>query len=135
MADAAGLEVLAEEECFRLLGKVPIGRIVFSDRALPAIQPVNFVLDGRAVVVRTAAGSRLALAASDSVVAFEADEFRDGRDRSGWSVVAVGHAKTVTGVRELAHARRLDLQPWAPGAKEHYLRIAVEVITGRRLCA
>lgn len=33
-------------ECLSLLRTVPVGRIVFTECALPAIQPVNFTLDG-----------------------------------------------------------------------------------------
>ncbi|MFC7039461.1 pyridoxamine 5'-phosphate oxidase family protein [Nonomuraea rubra] len=55
--DSAGLQVLTHEECMRLLPSRPIGRIVFTDRALPAVQPVNFCLDDQDIVIRTAAGS------------------------------------------------------------------------------
>jgi nitroimidazol reductase NimA-like FMN-containing flavoprotein (pyridoxamine 5'-phosphate oxidase superfamily) len=91
--DSAGLEVLSTDECIRLLSKVPVGRIVYTDRALPAVQPVNFVVDGWSVAIRTAPRSRLATAAAaGTVVAFEVDEFTDEPDRTGWSVVAVGRA-------------------------------------------
>jgi nitroimidazol reductase NimA-like FMN-containing flavoprotein (pyridoxamine 5'-phosphate oxidase superfamily) len=132
LVDSAGLEVLSEEECLRLLAKVPVGRIVYTDRALPAIQPVNFVVDGWSVVIRTAPRSRLATAAAGSVVAFEVDEFTGEPDRTGWSVVAVGRAGKVP-EDELPAARRLGLQPWVPGARDCYLRVAIEVISGRRL--
>ncbi|WP_308211793.1 pyridoxamine 5'-phosphate oxidase family protein [Actinoallomurus soli] len=73
--DSGGLEVLGRQECLALLGAVPIGRIVFTDRALPAVWPVNFALSGGDVVIRTMAGSKPAAAARGAVVAFEADEF------------------------------------------------------------
>jgi nitroimidazol reductase NimA-like FMN-containing flavoprotein (pyridoxamine 5'-phosphate oxidase superfamily) len=131
--DSAGLEVLTDEECFGLLGKVTIGRIVFTDRALPAVQPVTFAMDDRSVVIRTASRSRLAVAATGTVVAFEADEFRDDLARSGWSVVAVGRAARISDDRQLAQVRRLGLQPWAAEAAEYYLRMTIEIISGRRL--
>ncbi|MCP2170174.1 pyridoxamine 5'-phosphate oxidase family protein [Goodfellowiella coeruleoviolacea] len=134
MIDRAGLEVLSEEECFRLLTKAPIGRIVFTDRALPAIQPVNFAVHDRAVIIRVAANSRLATAASNAVVAFEVDEFdRDGGTRTGWDVVVVGHAAPITDPDQLREARQLDLRPWAPGIREHYIRIDLRMISGRRI--
>jgi uncharacterized protein len=133
MADSAGLEVLAEHECYHLLGKVPIGRIVFTDRALPAIQPVAFVLHTNKVIIRTTARSRLAIAATNTVVAFEVDEFTDDRIRTGWSVVAIGHANPITDTTDLAAARQLGLRPWAGTAKDHYLQIDIEIISGRRL--
>ena len=130
--DSAGLEVLSAEECLRLLSKVPVGRIVYTDRALPAIQPVNFVVDGWSVVIRTAPRSRLAVAATGSVVAFEVDEFTDQPDRTGWSVVAVGRAAEVPEA-ELPATRRLELRPWVAEARAHYLRVVIEIISGRRL--
>jgi uncharacterized protein len=133
MADSAGLEVLAEHECYQLLAKVPIGRIVFTDRALPAIQPVAFVLYDHAVVIRTTARSRLAVAATNTVVAFEVEEYAAGRLRTGWSVVAIGHASQITSLSQLAAVRQLGLPRWAPSELDHYLQIDIEIISGRRL--
>ncbi len=48
-----GPDVLSWYECLRLLASAQIGRIVYSDQALPAVQPVDFVVDDEAVVVRT----------------------------------------------------------------------------------
>ena len=131
--DSAGLEILGWGECFELLARVPIGRIVYTDQALPAIQPVNFVVDGQSVVIRTAAGGRLAFRATGTVVAFEVDDFADGHIRSGWSVVAVGRAVEVTDEQELVAVRQLGPHLWVGGAKEYYLRVAIEIISGRRL--
>ncbi|MFF4196821.1 pyridoxamine 5'-phosphate oxidase family protein [Nonomuraea sp. NPDC001831] len=130
--DSSGLQVLSEEECFLLLSSMPIGRIVFTDRALPAVQPVNFCLDGRSVVIRTAAGSKLAAATRRAVVAFEADDFDAGL-RTGWSVTAVGHAREVTDAAELARLAQLPLTTWAPGDRDHYIVVEAEQISGRRI--
>ncbi|MFF5262347.1 pyridoxamine 5'-phosphate oxidase family protein [Actinomadura viridis] len=129
--DRGGLEVLDIEECRSLLADAPLGRIVFTDRALPAVQPVNFTLAGGDVVIRTSPSSRLAAAARDAIVAFEIDDF-DVAARSGWSVVVVGHARAVTDPGEMALLRSLPLRPWAPGEREHYIRIRPEIISGRR---
>src|SRR5438874_6539251 len=94
MYDFVGSEVLDRGESLRLLGTVPIGRVVFTEQALPAAQPVSFALFDDAVVFRATAGSRLAAAARDAVVAFEADEF-DPTLRSGWSVLVVGRAREI----------------------------------------
>ncbi|MET0133926.1 MAG: pyridoxamine 5'-phosphate oxidase family protein [Kibdelosporangium sp.] len=133
--DSAGLDVLSEPDCLRMLASVPVGRIVFTDRALPAIQPVNFVVHEGSVIIQTSARSRLAIAATESVVAFEVDEFTDGVAPTGWSVVAVGRATRVTDSAELARVRQLGLRPWVPGTKDCYLRIEIEVVSGRRLAA
>ncbi|MEU8268809.1 pyridoxamine 5'-phosphate oxidase family protein [Sphaerisporangium sp. NPDC049002] len=130
--DSAGLQVLSREECLVLLASVPVGRIVFTDRALPAVQPVGFVLDGEHVVIRTTAGSRLASAARNAVVAFEADEF-DARAHQGWSVTMVGHARAVQDLAEIERLALLPLTPWARGGGDHFIVMYPQQITGRRI--
>jgi uncharacterized protein len=130
--DSAGLRVLSREECLRLLALVPIGRIVFTDRALPAVQPVNFVLDGEDIVIRTAIGSKLSAATRNAVVAFEADEF-DTSGRTGWSVTAVGQSRTVIDPEEIERLAALPLETWAPGSRDHFIVIRAEQVSGRRI--
>ncbi|MFI7613481.1 pyridoxamine 5'-phosphate oxidase family protein [Nonomuraea terrae] len=132
--DSSGLQVLSREECFALLAAAPIGRIVFTDRALPAVQPVNFHLDGRTIVIRTATGSKLAAATRHAVVAFEADEF-DTELRTGWSVTAVGQACEVTDPAEIDRLAALPLTTWAPGSRDHFIVVAAEQVSGRRIPA
>ncbi|MCO5991676.1 pyridoxamine 5'-phosphate oxidase family protein [Actinoallomurus spadix] len=132
--DSGGLEILGREECLALLGAVPIGRIVFTDRALPAVQPVNFVLSGGDIVIRTGAGSKLAAASRGAVVAFEADAF-DPVTRTGWSVVVTGPARVVSQAGELRRLRDLALPVWAPGERGDYLAITPELVSGRRIPA
>ncbi|HUR09607.1 MAG TPA: pyridoxamine 5'-phosphate oxidase family protein [Nonomuraea sp.] len=129
--DSAGLQVLSHEECMRLLPSCPIGRIVFTDRALPAVQPVNFCLDGDDIVIRTAAGSKLAAATRRAVVAFEVDDFHPA-ERTGWSVTVVGLARVADEPAEIARLERLPLTPWACGRDQFIVITAVEA-TGRRL--
>lgn len=130
--DNAGLERLSRSECLALLASVPVGRIVYSDGALPAIQPVNFLLDEGNIVIRTGADTRLAAAARGTVVAFEVDEI-DADSRGGWSVVVTGHARPVRDPDEVARLQRSGLRAWAPGNKEHFIRIGAELISGRRI--
>ena len=132
MYDSEGLKILTEQECHDLLGTVPLGRIVFTDRALPAIQPVNFVMSDGEVVILTSAGSKLAAAARSAVVAFEIDQF-DQKLASGWSVVVIGHARVITEEQELTMMRALPLIPWTLGEPVHYIAITPELISGRRL--
>lgn len=132
LTDSGGLEKLDRAACYALLRTVPIGRIVFTEAALPAIQPVNFALDGDDVIIRTSSGSKLAAATRSAVVAFEADEY-SGATMSGWSVVIVGRSDVVT---DDAERRRLDglrLTPWALGERPHYIRIRPEIVRGRRI--
>ncbi|MFG2088644.1 MULTISPECIES: pyridoxamine 5'-phosphate oxidase family protein [unclassified Spirillospora] len=130
--DQSGLEILDEDECRDLLARAAIGRIVFTHQALPAIQPVNFAFSDGDIVIRTSRKSRLATAATDTVVAFEIDEFDTGA-RTGWSVVAVGRARHVADPAAVAGLEALPLHTWAPGERDHFIRIRPELITGRRV--
>ncbi|SDI08751.1 Nitroimidazol reductase NimA, pyridoxamine 5'-phosphate oxidase superfamily [Sinosporangium album] len=130
--DSAGLQVLDRAECMVLLSSVPVGRIVFTDRALPAVQPVNFLVVENHIVIRTGRGSKLAAAARDAVVAFEADEF-DAERWTGWSVTAIGQARAVVAPGEIERLSRLPLTAWAPGDRDHYIVMRIEEVSGRRI--
>ncbi|HEX6198327.1 MAG TPA: pyridoxamine 5'-phosphate oxidase family protein [Jiangellaceae bacterium] len=132
MIDTAGLEVLSRGESLKLLTSVPVGRIAFTDRALPAIQPVNFVVDGETIVFRTGAGSKLAAATREAIVAFQADAF-DSEAQTGWSVMGVGRAYQVTDDDEIVRLCELPIRPWTPAARDHFVRIELATITGRRI--
>ncbi|TYK43927.1 pyridoxamine 5'-phosphate oxidase family protein [Actinomadura decatromicini] len=130
--DQSGLEILDRDECRALLSRAAIGRIVFTHQALPAVQPVNFILSRGDIVFRTSGTSRLATAAADTIVAFEIDDF-DTAARTGWSVVVVGRARRATDPREIAALAALPLESWAPGTRDTFIRIHPELITGRRI--
>lgn len=132
MYDSLGVEVLAETDCMRLLREVPLGRIVYTDRALPAIQPVNFAVSGADIVIRTTVGSKLAAVTRNAVVAFEADSF-DAEARTGWSVVIVGLARVADGRAEREWLREVPLETWAPGARDNFILITPSIVTGRRV--
>ncbi|MFI0447495.1 pyridoxamine 5'-phosphate oxidase family protein [Actinomadura sp. 6N118] len=129
--DHGGLEILAPEDCRALLAATPLGRIVFTDCALPAVQPVNYVLADGNVIIRTSRTSRLATAVHDAVVAFEIDDY-DAAARIGWSVVVIGKARGVTDPGDVITLRALALDSWGPGEREHYIRIHPQIISGRR---
>ena len=126
------LERLPESECRRLLGSASFGRIVCTRQALPAVDVVNFAVDGADIVIRTDAGGKLAAATHSTVVAFEVDDIDPVR-RCGWSVTAVGHSREVTDPDEITRLRRIGLQPWAPGDREHFIKITPGILNGRRL--
>jgi uncharacterized protein len=130
--DGPVLEELSRAECLGLLAIVPIGRLAYTRRALPAVDPVNFALDDGAIVIRADAGGKLAMASRGAVVAFQADDL-DLAGRSGWSVTVVGRCEEVTDAVDIARLDGLGLQSWAPGAKNHFLRIVPAIVTGQEL--
>jgi len=130
--DESELKRLSREQCMRLLGSVPVGRIVYTQQALPAVELINFVLDGGDIVFRTAAGGKLGAAVRGAVVAFEADSL-DYVRHTGWSVTVVGQCQIVTDAKEIDRLRSTRLTPWAPGVREHYVRIPPTMVNGRQL--
>lgn len=125
------IEALPPAECIDLLSGAEVGRIVFSDRALPAVLPVTFIIDDDCIVVRTAQGSRLARAVDGAVVAFEVDQIQPWT-RGGWSVVVTGQAWIEPDPSERNRLADL-LTPWVPGFKDVIIRIPLSVVTGRRV--
>ncbi|MDK1342768.1 pyridoxamine 5'-phosphate oxidase family protein [Streptomyces sp. 378] len=121
------------QESLRLLAKVPVGRVVYTRQALPAVLPVNFSLDtDTSVLLCTSPDSDLVRAIDGVVVAFEADEF-DAATRSGWSVVVTGRATVVTDPAEHERLSRDGPTSWMPMAGAVFVRIESEMVTGREL--
>jgi nitroimidazol reductase NimA-like FMN-containing flavoprotein (pyridoxamine 5'-phosphate oxidase superfamily) len=132
--NGTALEQLTREECLRLVGQVPLGRIVYTRQALPAVELVNFALADGDIVIRTDASGKLAAATRGAVVAFEVDSF-DTATQAGWSVTVVGYSRAVVDGAEIRRLEQLDLVPWVPGKRDHFIRIAPTIVTGRRLAA
>jgi nitroimidazol reductase NimA-like FMN-containing flavoprotein (pyridoxamine 5'-phosphate oxidase superfamily) len=136
MADRV-IEELSEEESLELIAPGGIGRIAYVGRYGPAVLPVNYELQGRTIVFRTAEHGpldedlRTGIAGADYKVAFEIDDI-DPAARRGWSVLIQGPAHHVTGDEEEA-VRRTGVEPWAPGDRELFVRIVPSRITGRRV--
>ncbi|SEH66521.1 Nitroimidazol reductase NimA, pyridoxamine 5'-phosphate oxidase superfamily [Mycolicibacterium rutilum] len=131
MTKGRALETLNRRQCLDLLQHVRVGRLVFTEDALPAVQPVNFRLWRDDLVIRVAGGPKLAAATNHQVVAFEADEL-DPDLRDGWSVTVVGHAEPITEIDELVELSGTFVEPWVDGRRDHFVRIRTETMTGRR---
>lgn len=130
--DHAGLEVLPFDSCLSLLAAVSVGRVGFVADSEVLVLPVNFVMDGQAVVFRTASGSKLAGAEDRSEVAFEADNY-DDITQSGWSVMVSGRAEVVEDDAEIDRLSRLGLYSWASALdRPFWIRIRPTSVTGRR---
>jgi nitroimidazol reductase NimA-like FMN-containing flavoprotein (pyridoxamine 5'-phosphate oxidase superfamily) len=141
---------LTAGECWELLASVPIGRVVFTHRAMPAIRPVNHLVEGRTIIIRTHLGaaiaSRAAVQASTagtsaaagarneepgSVVCYEADQIDPAR-HTGWSVIVTGLARLVTDPGAIA--RYADtLEPWMAGDMNQIVAIEPRFVSGIRL--
>ncbi|MET9186533.1 pyridoxamine 5'-phosphate oxidase family protein [Streptomyces tendae] len=128
-----GFRELSRQESLQRLADASVGRIVHTRDALPAVLPVNFLLEeSGAVLLRTSAASELVRAIDGVVVAFEAAEV-DTATHSGWSVVVTGLASVVTDPEEHEQLIRTGPRSWVPWPVEVFVRVEPELVTGREL--
>jgi hypothetical protein len=133
-SDGLTLKQLTRDECLQLMASVPVGRIIYTRQALPAVELVNFALDNGDIIIRTDRTGKLAAATRGAVVAFEADCV-DPECRVGWSVTVVGQSQEVTDPDEISRLEQIGLRSWAPGDRDHFIRIRPGILSGRRLSA
>ncbi len=124
-------EQLPVDMCWELLRQSPVGRLAVVVAGDPDIFPINYVVDHGSVVIRTAAGTKLA-ASKGRQVAFEADGY-DLSDGTAWSVVLKGQADDIIEVTETISPMSLPLLPWQEGNKPWFLRIVPTSVSGRRI--
>ncbi|MGB3696115.1 MAG: pyridoxamine 5'-phosphate oxidase family protein [Gordonia sp. (in: high G+C Gram-positive bacteria)] len=123
------VEYLSEEQAWELLGGSVLGRLAVSVDGRPDIFPLNIYAANGKILFWTAEGTKLAELAVNNRVVVETDAFTS---RIGWSVVAKGHARILTGSAEIEAARKTPLDPWIPIPRTTYVEIDVDEITGRR---
>ncbi|OBJ29906.1 pyridoxamine 5'-phosphate oxidase [Mycobacterium colombiense] len=124
-----GVTILPVHECWELLGSLALGRLVTYADGQPDIFPVNYVVQRRTVLFRTAAGTKLVSSAINNKVLFEVD---DHNVAEAWSVIVRGTARSLHTPEELEEAERAQVLPWTRPEKTHYVRIVPQSVTGRR---
>lgn len=125
------IDDLEVDECFELLKTRAVGRLAYVEDGKPRIRPLNYDIHQGSVVFRIGYGDLLDAIHNREVV-FEVDDAeRDAK--VGWSVIVHGVAEEIWRPEELDLARELSLRPWAPGDRDHYVRILSSAITGRRI--
>lgn len=134
LLDPGGLDEIDADECWRLIGTQPVGRVAVIVDRYPLVFPVNFAVDGQQIIFRTGVGEKL-WALRRSHVTFEVDEL-DPVHHAGWSVMLCGSAQAV----DLACNPELAVQadanggiPWAPGQRDRIVRVVADRISGRRI--
>lgn len=123
---------LDDEECRHLLGTTPIGRLGFTDRALPMILPAHYTVREPEVVLASLPDSKVNAAARATIVAFETDHYDPGR-QEGWCVSLVGPSRLICDPDEVSALDGLDFAPWTGDPRQHYIGIRIAMLRGRRL--
>lgn len=129
MSELDQVSILSLTECWALMSSVSLGRLVTSVDGRPQIFPVNFAIQDRTVLFRTAEGTKLVSAAINHDVLFEVDQ-HDGVE--GWSVIVTGSARVQRSAEELDAADHAGLLSWTAATKQHFVRIHPLNVTGRR---
>jgi hypothetical protein len=132
-------------EALSLLAGVSVGRIVFTENAMPAVRPASHLVESDDIIARSHDGSVVvppvggripddewaAGSKRETVIAYEADDI-DINFRLGWSVVVTGPATPITDPGEIARYATV-LTPWAFAGEGQLIRIHAGIVTGYRL--
>jgi uncharacterized protein len=124
--------LLDQRSCWQLLRTAEVGRLCYTEAAMPIIRPVPFIVDRLSVVVALS----LAVVSPEafvqpSIVAFEAGEWAPSQQQ-GWSVQLVGKAEAVPD-HEAERLTEQGLTSWMDGPPARYVRVGVGVLSGHRL--
>jgi nitroimidazol reductase NimA-like FMN-containing flavoprotein (pyridoxamine 5'-phosphate oxidase superfamily) len=131
---AAGskLTVLTQKECWALVKQASLGRFGFVMDGWPLVMPVNYLVDGVDVVIRSDPGRKLTAARQQVQATLQVDAV-DRVHRSGWSVLVFGIATAVDDPDEIARLDGRGLRSWAASERASWIRLLPVEVTGRRL--
>lgn len=100
-----------------------VGRLVVTVGGEPMVFPLNFAVDGEAIVFRTETGTKLT-GITRSLASFEVDDI--DASGQGWAVTFEGLAQEVLDADPESMRERIaaiDLEPWPGGDRPHVVRI------------
>jgi nitroimidazol reductase NimA-like FMN-containing flavoprotein (pyridoxamine 5'-phosphate oxidase superfamily) len=124
-------DVLSEAECVRLLGNRGVGRLAFTDGALPAILPMPYAVRDDALVIPARRDGEVARAIRGSVVAFAVDCY-DRATGTGWGVTVVGPARVVSAPGEIAAFDALHACTQPSSVERVYVVVRLGLLKGWR---
>ena len=113
------------DEGFALLarGGQHVGRLVVTVGGEPVVFPLNFAVDGEAIIFRTQTGTKLT-GITRSLATFEVDDI--DASGQGWAVAFEGLAQEVLDADPESMRERIaaiDLETWPGGDRPHVVRI------------
>lgn len=134
MTEGRTMIPLTRRQSLARLAAAPYGRVIFTQRAMPAVRHVNHLLRDGLIIIRSqhdAAITARASAGSGAVVLFQADDI-DPAARTGWTVTVTGLALPVTDPDQAA-AYRERLRPWIAGSRSDIISITADIVIGFEL--
>ena len=126
------IRFLDRDRCLELLGQTCVGRVAVVVSGVPEITPVNYALLDGDVVFRSGTGTKLHAALMSQPVSFEVDRIDEER-RTGWSVLVSGTSSVIDAGDALARAEALDIDTWAPGTRDSFVRVRADLVFGREI--
>ena len=126
----ATLVPMTVEECLELLGMATVGRLVFTDRALPVILPVFVSVEETHVLLRSITGTDVSSIVDGSVIALEAGPIT-AAPCVGWSVTVTGRAFTTRDTTTQSRQFAVEGCPSADGGE--LLELQAGLVSGHRL--
>lgn len=120
---------LSEDECWERLAGEEFGRLAFLMVDELHLVPINYALDGRLLLFRTAGGNKLFAVVLSHDVVFEIDHV-DEQQQLAWSVIVRGFPRLLE--EDEAHrAEQVGLRPWVDIRKDSVVEITATSVSGR----
>jgi nitroimidazol reductase NimA-like FMN-containing flavoprotein (pyridoxamine 5'-phosphate oxidase superfamily) len=120
---------LGDSGMWSLLTSTALGRLGVSAGGELDIFPVNYIVDEKTILFRTAEGTKLVELTARANVVFEIDGHTE---HDAWSVVVKGTAARLDRQLDIDRADTLALSPWIPTFKYVYVRVTPTSLSGRR---
>lgn len=127
----SNVEEVSLHQCWALLRSQEVARLAVVVGDHPDIFPINYTVDQGTVVFRSAPGTKVFAALSDTPVALEIDGY-DEPTNQAWSVVIKGKANHIQSIDDVLDTFNMELSPWQEGTKNWFIRIVPTEVTGRR---
>jgi uncharacterized protein len=128
---ARHLQVLDVGDCYARLRSQDVARVGITDAEGVVIIPVNYVVDGDDIVMRTSPYGLLGLGTPQNA-ALEIDHI-DRENEGGWSVLVRGPLSVVDPDEAMDIVRRTHLAAWPSGMRTLTVRLHPTTVTGRSL--
>lgn len=124
---------LDSADCWRLVGRQGIGRVVFTGDTHTQIVPTTYDAQSGTAYFRTPTFGELARRVHGHTASLQVDDI-DPRNFTGWSVLMTGTAHRVEDPATVASLWSHDRpHAWFPGPETQWIALPVDLIRGQRV--